>query len=423
MEARVGFGLVVGGLVLALVGLVPVGCGEPPPPTTPPAPPRPTGPVPTLLMPQARFLRGADNKPIPQPATLIVLQDAAGIWLEDRIVDPESNVFHKAIGWRDGVLTIAGDKARLVWWSRAAGTWTPKVLWTGDWGGDFDRLRDIEHADFDGDGDEELVIATHDYGVVAVGDEKDGAWTFQELDAKKDTFVHEIEIGDVDHDGKKEFYATPSDRNRADGTSQQGGVVRYDRAADGTWTRSTVVSWAESHAKEILVADLDRDGTDELYAVREAHAVKDATGNLQILDPVRIVRLTPSASGWTEGTVATLASPEQQCRFLVPGDVDGDGATELVAAGYKTGLWVLEPKGDGSFTPSLVDARSSGFEHATHVADLNGDGTLEIYVASDVQGELRRYTKKGDAWERTVLTAIPKDTLTWNLQDMRLPLP
>ena len=51
------------------------------------------------------------------------------------------------------------------------------------------------------DGKDELVIATHDAGVVAVlhPDEK---YRVEELDEKADTFVHEIEIGDIDGDGK-----------------------------------------------------------------------------------------------------------------------------------------------------------------------------------------------------------------------------
>ena len=49
--------------------------------------------------------------------------------------------------------------------------------------------------------------------VIAVVDEAaDGTWQATEMDEGR-TFVHEVEVGDVDADGVVEFYVTPSDRN------------------------------------------------------------------------------------------------------------------------------------------------------------------------------------------------------------------
>src|SRR5262249_57357482 len=76
-----------------------------------------------------------------------------------------------------------------------------------------DRLRDIEQGDVDGDGKPDLVIATHDQGVIAVVHPEQG-WRVEEVDRSPDTFVHEIEIGDVDGDGTAEFFATPSKPNK-----------------------------------------------------------------------------------------------------------------------------------------------------------------------------------------------------------------
>ena len=74
--------------------------------------------------------------------------------------------------------------------------------------------------------------------MVAVGDWKDGKLTMTELDQKADTFVHEIEIGDIDGDGTLEFFATPSDRNKAN-ASQPGLIVMYKY--DGTTYKRTAV--------------------------------------------------------------------------------------------------------------------------------------------------------------------------------------
>ena len=276
------------------------------------------------------------------------------------------------------------------------------------------ELGRLELGDIDHDGEDELVIATHDVGVVAIGDEVDGSWSFTEFGNKPDTFVHEIEIGDVDGDGKPEAFATPSARNRASMESQPGGVARLTKGEDGSWGLEEVVYWEESHAKEILVADLDGDGTSALYAVREGHTVKK-DGKVELVDPVKIVQLIPADKGWEQKVVAELQ--DQQCRFLLPVDVEGDGTRELVAAGYKNGLYLLRPGPDGTFTSEVIDANSSGFEHATHAADLDKDGTPELYVAADNQGEVRRYVWNGSGFDRKTIGKIGKSHITWNIQD------
>lgn len=404
--------------LLAILALLP-SCGESAPDATPasqPIPPAaaPPAPGPGLLVVQAWF-KTVGGKPKPQPAKLLLVRpDAADNWSVEEVLDADSNVFHKAIWWRDGILTIGAMKAQLKHWTRNGDTWEPALLWEQSWGGTFDRLRDIEIGDVDGDGADELVIATHDMGVVAVGDEVDGKWEFTEFGRKPDTFVHEIELGDVDGDGTIDAFATPSARNRASMESQPGGVARVVRSADGTFSLEEIVHWEESHAKEILVADLDGDGTSALYAVREAHTEK-GEGGVRVVDPVRIVQLKPESDGWSQTVVATL--DDQQCRFLLPVDVDGDGKRELVAAGFKNGLYLLTGKPDGTFDVSTIDADSAGYEHATHAADLDGDGRAELYVASDNQRELRRYTFVDGKWEKKVLAPIGAKHITWNIQD------
>lgn len=375
------------------------------------------GPAPALLIGQAHFGKDGGG-PKPLPAKLVILRHKDGQWGREELQDPDSNVFHKAIAWNGGILTIGAEKAIVKHWKQEGGAWKGTTLYEKSWGGKFNRFRDVEVGDVTGDGKDDLVFATHDSGVIVVATQgADGNWAFNEYDQKADTFVHEIEIGDVDGDGKKEFYATPSERNKASGESQPGSVWRYD--FDGTGFKHTaVVDFKESHAKEILVADLDKNGTSELYVVREGHTVKDEAGGTKLVDPVRVLRFDKTPSGWKETVVATI--DDHQTRFLVPGDVDGDGQIELIAAGFKSGLWLLEPKGDGSFTPSQIDKDSSGFEHATHVADLNGDGKLEIYVAADDQKAFRQYMWNGTAFDRKGIGEIGpanESFITWNIQD------
>ena len=260
-----------------------------------------------------------------------------------------------------------------------------------------------EIGDLYGDGRPALAVATHDQGVVSVLRQKaTGGFEIIELDAEPETFVHEIEIGDLDGDGVLEVYATPSVPNAVDGSPQPGSVVRYVPARDEG--RTLAADLGDRHAKEILVSDLDDDGRDELYVAVEAVS----GGQVEIR---RYKAQTPPDAG---ETIATLDA--RLCRFLTAGDVDGDGRRELVAATCRGGIWLLRPGGD-PWQAELITDDSSSFEHASILLDLDGDGRDELYVASDNQLELRRYDWQADGWTHTVLVDHAGDPprLTWNV--------
>ncbi len=357
-----------------------------------------------LALGLAVFSKDASGKQVPGQATAGFLAPGGKTWRHGTLTDPESNVFHKVLEYcprpgECGLLTLGGTAAALKLWRPGA---APQVLWKTDFGGRFSRLRDAEVADVLGDGVPTVVVGTHDQGVVAlVRPDGAGGFSVKELDREPNTFVHEIEIGDLDGDGVREIYATPSRPNRLDGTPQPGSIVRYVPArGEG---RTVFADLGDRHAKEILVTDMDGDGKDELYASVEA-----VSGG-----SVEIRRYRAGALPSAGETIAVL--PDQLCRFLTAGDVDGDGRREMVAAPAKAGLWLLRP--GSPWRQEKIAGDSSGFEHAALLADLDEDGRDELYVASDEQNEVRRYTWRDGAWKKDVLYRYEGGMpgFTWNL--------
>lgn len=367
-----------------------------------------------LMLGLSPFEVSPEGKVLPKPtaARLEILTRAGGEWRVTAITDPESNVFHKAIAFDGGILTLGGSAAAVkLWRPDGAGGWRGETLWTEDFGGRFSRMRDAEVADLDGDGQADIAVATHDQGVVAILERAaDGRWAVEKIDHEADTFVHEIEVGDLDGDGVPEVYATPSEPNRLDGTPQHGSVVRYVPAKGQG--RTEVADLGDRHAKEILVADVDGDGRDELYV-----AVEAVSGGR-----VEIRRYDADTAPGAGAVIAEL--DDTQTRFLTAGDVDGDGRREMVAAGMRSGLWLLRPgpaPARAAWEKSSIDPASGGFEHASILADLDRDGRDELYVASDNQGEVRRYVRTDGRWDREVIhTRKPTGSaFTWSLT----PLP
>ena len=72
----------------------------------------------------------------------------------------------------------------------------------------------------------------------------------------------------------------------------------------------------------------------------------------------------------------------------------------------------------------LVDRDTGGFEHASVLTDLDGDGRDELYVASDRHKEVRRYVWVDGKAERETIYVRPDDRpiFTWNLMPVPVSL-
>ncbi|GJM25818.1 MAG: hypothetical protein DHS20C16_22330 [Phycisphaerae bacterium] len=354
------------------------------------------------------------SMPVPGPALITVLQRINGTWVESQLTDAHSHVFHKAqfvddLPFDGRLVTIAGSQPRLCAWSKAGPDWTCEVLWNPKFGGRQDRLRDFEIGDVHGNGKDAIAIGTHDQGVVAVLSRIGEQWNAQEIDRAPRTFVHEIELGDTDGDGQLEIFATPSQPNQATLASQPGRIVQYQFEGTKVFKR-TIADLKTTHCKEILAVDVDQDGKDELVAAIEART-EILGGKTEVVEPIQIVLFRAVEGEFAAETLATI--PDQMCRVLCKGDIDGDGRTDIIATAMKSGIWWLQQADGGKWERKLIDRNSSGIEHAATLHDFDGKGRDSIFVVSEREGELRKYSYDGSKFLKTTITKTPKNAITF----------
>lgn len=321
----------------------------------------------------------------------------ATAWNYAAVEDPQNQVFHKAAAFRPtggapGILTIAATKgrnnARMKLWRREGDSWKGELVWEGGFDGkddkSQDRLRDFEIADVDHDGSDDVVVVTHDQGVVLLFRQQGGKLVPTEIDRNENMWIHEVEVGDVNNDGTVEFFATPSAPNTFTEGKEQPGMITMYRWDGSKFEKKVIDTLTERHAKEILCADPRGDGHPSLFAALEgdtdgkhpstivAYWFKDGDG-----DPVR-------------EELATF--PGKLCRFLNCGDTDGDGIAEIIASTKADGIHAIAFKNGKWERTEVASGRlSGGFEHATVLSDWDGDGCQDLFVASDDQKKIRRF--------------------------------
>ncbi|MBM3215370.1 VCBS repeat-containing protein [Candidatus Poribacteria bacterium] len=148
------------------------------------------------------------------------------------------------------------------------------------------------------------------------------------------------------------------------------------------WKRHVIKGDGANQHHDQLFGDFDGDGKPELVFWNQRE---------KALFMARIPA-DPRAEDWER-----VAIYRGEGEGLAKGDIDGDGKDELLAAGK----WFRHLGGD-DFEPCVIDESQTIPRIA--VADLNGDGRLEVVMGpSDVVGRLRWYSFQGD----------PRRTSSW----------
>lgn len=227
-----------------------------------------------------------------------------------------------------------------------------------------------EPADFDNDGDTDIVASSTGEGSVwiALGN-GDGTYApAQEVATGNEP--HGVAVLDVDGDADLDIVdATRSSDQLAltlnDGSGVFGAATTFDSGGDGEYA--------------LAAADMNNDGiTDLITGAQDSQEV--------------VVMLGNGNGTFAAGVAQNAGGLVWQ---LVTGDVNGDGHMDVSTSNSfsNTGS-ILLGNGDGTLDPPVTVA-APGHAVATDLGDMDGDGDLDWVLSGFSGGEWRLYTNDG----------------------------
>ena len=224
-----------------------------------------------------------------------------------------------------------------------------------------------------------------------------------------DTFA--VALADVNGDGKLDLVVANACNNNSSCNNGSVGVLLGN--GDGTYQAATAYSSAGLYADAVAVGDINGDGNPDLVVTNECNGNSCTNGTYGVLlgngDGTFQAAVSYNSGGVTATSVALA-------------DVNGDGKLDLLLTNQcsdnncTTGqVAVLLGNGDGTFQSPVTYGTSGLYAGSLAVADINGDGKLDLIVTDQCEsnsicntGFLAVLLGNGDGTFQTPLTsAVP----------------
>jgi protein involved in polysaccharide export with SLBB domain len=288
------------------------------------------------------------------------------------------------------------------------------------------KYRAVALADLDNDGDLDVVAGGSSPAALTIsyGDGQGGMSRPQHLWLKGE--VQSIAVADVNEDGLKDV------------------IISVQKGASGLqiWMNRSSRQWILTKGpveindyQGLAIADINGDGHSDILA---ANASSDTQGGIQVwlgdgnanwpieTGPTITGRYMDVAladfnedgvldlvgAGWgiygflkvwmgdgSGNWSSTLPLNKGSYYGLGVADVDGDGHMDILAATYRTGVHLFLGDGTGAFIKSVSPQEEGSYWDIT-AADLDGDGLLDILASSLDGGGIKAWKNLGsDTWE------------------------
>jgi hypothetical protein len=299
---------------------------------------------------------------------------------------------------RDGrpdVIGLGAQMNELVWFENP--TWEQHVL-----AADVTQMISLDTADIDGDGIPEIALAyrfttipARSPGQIAIlthnGDPTE-PWTLRDIDAVPTT--HRIRWADVDGSGDPVLVVAPivnQDAENQTDLEQLPTPLFYFRP--GEWQRELVSDANRGTVHGLIPWDSDGDGADEILTAGRmgVHAHRFEQGG-----------------EWSREALAVGVDapyPDGGSSDLAAGVLAGRPFFAAIEPFHGNQVVVYRQAGDGAFSRLVIDTElSTG--HTISVADFTGDRNGEIVAAGNREQNVYLYRAADDAgerWQRSII--------------------
>jgi hypothetical protein len=301
---------------------------------------------------------GADTSP----------QGAAVIWLGDghgglrrgpvlRDTDVVALATLDAEG--DGDADLLAGSPLLLWRNEGLGRLVPQALALPP---NLENVDDLATGDMDGDGDTDIVFSSYSQLVLGLNDGR-GHWYFREVPRKLAISIgHFLRVALADVDGDHDLdILLPGAR----------GILLLNDGR-GRFDREQYLPSCSGFS--LAIGDLNGDARPDLVL-----DVESGDANQHNLG----VYLNDGTGHFGAAHLSqTLLQPHQPQSWIALGDVDRDGALDLVTGAGGEEVWVRLNQGQGRFElPYQVSMPPSDIEEI-HLADIDHDGRLDLLSPS-----------------------------------------
>lgn len=289
----------------------------------------------------------------------------------------------------DGDIDLVSAAEDDLVWHQNKGT-SPATFTSIPIGTTQDRSRWIDPADIDGDGDLDLIVASTENRTIYWYENSGGATpNFAERIVSNNLQGPRAAIaGDMDGDGDLDIFAVSDIDSKVVWYENNGArpPAFVERVID------TNAGGASAYPRHIYSADLDNDGDlDLVVAAQESNTIVTYlnNGNRPATFTRRIV------AGHNPGGEPKI----QGVQHVWTADVDNDGLVDILAASElsRSVYWfeAVDPAA-GGYIPHAVDMNANG-AHAVVAGDADGDGDMDLFAALEYDGLITWYENDGAA--------------------------